>query len=1387
MLGFAQPAVGAAKLADVSGHWAESSMKRWQQAGLIQGLADGTLGPDRQISRAEVATIINRLFGFQDASAEPFSDVLPTAWYAEEITKARAAGYYRGFPGNEARAETVINRQDTVVLLARLLNLVDSSAGENVESPVRLPFIDADEIAGYAARAVDVMLPYIRGYEDGTFRPSETITRAEFATLLDRLVSRLYANPGDYSEEIIDGHVLINRSDVQLHDTWITGHAYLTPGIGDGDVRLTRVVIEGTMYVEGGGVNSITIEDSTISKMVVQRSDDRVRVRITDAAQLSGIMIQSGAIIEIGAGVQVDTLIIHQPIELILEDGAAIEHLVLNEGAGGTEITGQGIVKQADILSAGVTVNGEEVDIGQIALPVGSKDQPSPPVVWNPGPVTPPSNGDQELVIDLVDPDATPYTRSLFVYLNNLRGERILFGQQHVTDEGFSITDPMGTDSDVNTAVGDYPAIFGWDTLSLDGYEKPGVNGDEQLSLANTIMKMKQAHDLGGILTLSTHPYNPVTGEDFYDTSIRTVEQILPGQPYHDQLNAYLDRIAELALNLVDDEGQHIPIIFRPWHEQTGSWFWWGAATTSTDEYISLYRYTVEYLRDQRGVHNLLYAWSPNGPYGGDAAKYLETYPGDDYVDILGMDQYDNQDDPGSEGFLASFVEDYAMISRLADDKGKISAITEFGYSPMGMKESGNGDLEWFTRLLNALKADPDAKRVAYMQTWANFGYPTNVFVPYKDAVGYGDHELLEDFIAFYQDPYTGFAAENVGVYDYVAETKPKQSFMYIAAPLAHSTVTQSTIQVLAKVLHESPDMVTYSVNGSATEVEMQLNERGYYAAAWAPAAEMNGQSATITVRTYDAEGQVTHEQSNIVFLQVDEIVVRAYGFDDGIEGIQNNGTYPDSMQLDLAHAIRNGNGMLQLSVTDMVYTDTWQELKLELPDIGQEVPLTTVNRVKLDVYIPVAAGSRDEHATVRGVVMIPPDWSAKYGMTTTEKLLSDLENVDGEWLRYPITIDIDQQEAMASGTSIAISIVGSGLDYTGPIYVDDIRLINHFFKEPGDPNLVDDFEQYMGSSELLNSAYVPAGDGSALSLVPAAADNGQHMMKFEYTLGNQGYTGRIKVLGGVDWSANNQLRFWLEPDGLDQKMVVQLKVASGHYEAYPSLAGSDAGWVTLHFHDFVPAPWDTAAAGTSLTQNSLKQVQHLAIYINAVEGAELSSVLYIDEIRAIYDPAAPDVPGGGTDPGEPSITPGILYGFEDGAEGWVVEQNRASATAPVVSQDLASEGTQSLMSTFDLEGDDFELAKIGKLDLSNMNQLSAKLTLSQGTAKARLYVKTGSSWQWFDSGMVQIDANDWTIVTIDLTEVTNRDEIQSIGIKLEEFTGAGNATLYLDEVRISE
>ena len=114
------------------------------------------------------------------------------------------------------------------------------------------------------------------------------------------------------------------------------------------------------------------------------------------------------------------------------------------------------------------------------------------------------------------------------------------------------------------------------------------------------------------------------------------MNQILPGGAYNPQFTAFLDLVAEYA-EQVDG-----PVLFRPFHENTGSWFWWGKAFCDAETYKSVFKYTVEYLRDIKDVHNLLYVYGP-GSEATTMQEYEERYPGDEFVDMVGFDTYDDK------------------------------------------------------------------------------------------------------------------------------------------------------------------------------------------------------------------------------------------------------------------------------------------------------------------------------------------------------------------------------------------------------------------------------------------------------------------------------------------------------------------------------------------------------------------------------------------------------------------------------------------------------------------------------------------------------------------------------------------------------------------------
>ena len=509
--------------------------------------------------------------------------------------------------------------------------------------------------------------------------------------------------------------------------------------------------------------------------------------------------------------------------------------------------------------------------IGALAVPAVAAPPSLPTAVVPPGSV------------EIVDPGATLETASLFQYLQDIQGEGILYGQEHATSYGLSIGTPDGIKSDIFNGVGENPAIFGWDTLIIQGDERPGQTANTAAqNIALLADYIQKADAMGGINTLSAHMENFVTGNSFYDTSGDTLRAVLPGGSHNADLKAYLDNIALLASSAKDANGKLIPIIFRPWHENAGSWFWWGAAFGSPGEYAELYRFTVEYLRDVKGVSNFLYAFSPGGGFGGDPGLYLRTYPGDEFIDILGYDSYDNGQ--AGSAWLTSIVADLGMISDEAIARNKVSAFTEFGVSTSGLAVTGNPNLNWYTQVLAAIRADSRASRSAYMAQWANFG-TTNFHVPYPAYDSVPDHELLANFREFAADPYTLFADNVTGAFNREVPTVAHDPLIHLVSPADGARVETSPTTIRAKVDGMAPDTVTFTV-GTET-IPLTLDTEGmWWTGEWTIAPEMLNNS-TVDVSVTATEGVATLTDDAQVILGPKPVLPA--GFVDNFEGYGDN------------------------------------------------------------------------------------------------------------------------------------------------------------------------------------------------------------------------------------------------------------------------------------------------------------------------------------------------------------------------------------------------------------------------------------------------------------------------------------------------------------------
>lgn len=300
-------------------------------------------------------------------------------------------------------------------------------------------------------------------------------------------------------------------------------------------------------------------------------------------------------------------------------------------------------------------------------------------------------------------------------------GPRFALGHEDTTAYGVGWSGDADR-SDVKELCGSHVAVYGWDIF---GIEKEASQNGDGVDFEHMRQLIADAHRRGGINTISWHLDNPVSGGNAWDRR-RAVHAILPGQRRHALYQSNLDRAANYLQSLRGDSDELIPIIFRPFHEHTGSWFWWGRDHTTDAEYIALWRYTIDYLRYEHGLENLLFAFSPGGGEITGDADYLYRYPGDAYVDVFGVDHYYGND--------ASLVRLAEVVVRVAEAHGKVPAITEFG-ARGGLNGAGI-DSNWMVEsLLEPFEESPLASRVAYALAWRNAS-PEHCFLPYPGHPG---------------------------------------------------------------------------------------------------------------------------------------------------------------------------------------------------------------------------------------------------------------------------------------------------------------------------------------------------------------------------------------------------------------------------------------------------------------------------------------------------------------------------------------------------------------------------------------------------------------------------------------------------------------------------
>lgn len=358
---------------DFPNDWSQGAMTAAVENGLLGGVGDGRIAPQGEVTRAQMAAIINRAFGAEkQASLSSYSDVAADAWYAVDMAKAVQMGTFSGTGNGLLEPDRAITREEAFSVLARAFAL---EAGDDSSLA---SFSDGAQVSSWAKGSVSAMVAagYVNGSDGNRLNPQQTITRAEFAAVMSKIVAQ-YIDAEDVQRSrslSIDGNVVV-RESVDLSGYTINGDVIIADAADA--VSLSGVTITGRLVVRGAS-ESLSVEDSSIGGVIFTNPNSAAVFDVDDKSDLGTVTALSDFTL---AGGSLDKLSVAESATITVENDASIGEITVN--ADDVHVTGDGTVEKVlangddvhvDIVgtevtaakgTSGVTAGGENVSAGE--------------------------------------------------------------------------------------------------------------------------------------------------------------------------------------------------------------------------------------------------------------------------------------------------------------------------------------------------------------------------------------------------------------------------------------------------------------------------------------------------------------------------------------------------------------------------------------------------------------------------------------------------------------------------------------------------------------------------------------------------------------------------------------------------------------------------------------------------------------------------------------------------------------------------------------------------------------------------------------------------------------------------------------------------------------
>lgn len=269
---------------DVRGHWAESYINKAVSAGFVKGYPDGTFCPDKAVTRAEFTSMVNKALGNTGSTSVSFSDVPYNEWFYNDIAKGISAAFVGGYDDNTFRPNNAVTREEAAAMVSRFVPTYGTSG--SVSS-----FNDKSSISSWATDAVAKIYGkgYMGAYDDGKYHPQDSLTRAMTAKIICSILDK---------ENIVSSSTTIKSKGTTLTNRIYSNNVTMHSDLGDGEAELSNCVVLGTLYVYGGGENTITVSNSRVANAYVEKSSSPVRVLAKGQTTINKTTTGNEAILE---------------------------------------------------------------------------------------------------------------------------------------------------------------------------------------------------------------------------------------------------------------------------------------------------------------------------------------------------------------------------------------------------------------------------------------------------------------------------------------------------------------------------------------------------------------------------------------------------------------------------------------------------------------------------------------------------------------------------------------------------------------------------------------------------------------------------------------------------------------------------------------------------------------------------------------------------------------------------------------------------------------------------------------------------------------------------------------------------------------------------------